>query len=44
LGGYIWEVTGIEVLFSLSAFLGLMNSIYAATIKKEEEFHGEVNK
>jgi len=41
LGGYIWEVTGIEVLFSLSAFLGLMNSIYAATIKKEEEFHGE---
>jgi len=44
LGGYIWEVTGIEVLFSLSAFLGLMNSIYAATIKKEEEYHGEENK
>jgi MFS family permease len=41
LGGYIWEVTGIEVLFSLSAFLGLLNSLYAATIKKEEEFHGE---
>jgi len=38
LGGWIWEVTGIEVLFSLSAFLGLMNSIYAATIKKSEEY------
>jgi MFS family permease len=44
LGGYIWEVTGIEVLFSLSAFLGLLNSLYAATIKKEEEFHVEGNK
>ncbi|GBU24387.1 hypothetical protein R83H12_01017 [Fibrobacteria bacterium R8-3-H12] len=38
LGGWIWKITGIEVLFLLSAFLGLMNSIYAATIKKEEEF------
>ena len=37
MGGWIWTVTGIEVLFSLSAFLGLMNSIYAATIKKSEE-------
>jgi len=36
MGGWIWKVTGIEVLFSLSAFLGLMNSIYAATIKNEE--------
>jgi MFS family permease len=36
-GGWIWKVTGIELLFSLSAFLGLLNSIYAATIKKEEE-------
>ncbi|MDR2073087.1 MAG: MFS transporter [Spirochaetaceae bacterium] len=33
LGGWIWERTGIEVLFSLSAFLGIMNSVYAATIK-----------
>jgi MFS family permease len=32
LGGWIWKVTGIEVLFSLSAILGLLNSIYAATI------------
>jgi len=37
MGGWIWKVTGIEVLFSLSAFLGLLNSIYAATIKKTEE-------
>jgi MFS family permease len=37
MGGWIWKVTGIEVLFSLSAFLGLLNSLYAMTIKKEEE-------
>jgi len=37
LGGWIWKVTGIEVLFSLSAFLGLLNSLYAATINKNEE-------
>ncbi|MDR1930110.1 MAG: MFS transporter [Treponema sp.] len=33
LGGWIWERTGIEVLFSLSALLGILNSVYAATIK-----------
>lgn len=33
LGGYIWKVTGIEVLFTMSAILGLINSIFAATIK-----------
>jgi len=37
MGGWIWKVTGIETLFSLSAFLGLLNSAYAATIKKSEE-------
>ncbi|MDR2729666.1 MAG: MFS transporter [Treponema sp.] len=37
MGGWIWKVTGIEVLFSLSAFLGLLNSVYAATIRKDEE-------
>ena len=37
MGGWIWSKTGIEVLFSLSAFLGLLNSLYAATIKKSEE-------
>ena len=35
-GGWIWRETGIEVLFTLSAFLGLMNSIYAATIKNQK--------
>ncbi|AEF84463.1 transporter, major facilitator family [Treponema primitia ZAS-2] len=34
MGGWIWKVTGIEVLFTISAFLGLLNSVYAATIKK----------
>lgn len=34
LGGWIWKVLGIETLFILSAFLGLCNSAYAATIKK----------
>ncbi|MDR0670292.1 MAG: MFS transporter [Treponema sp.] len=38
LGGYIWDAVGIEALFSLSAVLGIINSIYAATIKKTEEF------
>jgi MFS family permease len=33
MGGWIWNAAGIEILFSLSAFLGLLNSIYAATIK-----------
>jgi MFS family permease len=32
-GGFIWKVTGIEVLFSISAFLGILNSLYAASIK-----------
>lgn len=34
LGGLIWEKLGIEVLFTLSAFLGLANTFYAMTIKK----------
>lgn len=33
LGGWIWKVLGIETLFILSAFLGLCNSAYAATIR-----------
>jgi len=36
-GGWIWKVTGIEVLFALSALLGLINSLFALTIKKSEE-------
>ncbi|MDR2028595.1 MAG: MFS transporter [Treponema sp.] len=37
MGGWIWKVTGIEVLFSLSAFLGLLNSFYAATIENKRK-------
>ena len=33
-GGWIWKETGIELLFSISAFLGILNSIYAATISR----------
>jgi len=33
MGGWIWARTGIETLFTLSAFLGLCNTLYAATIK-----------
>ncbi len=36
-GGWIWKATGIEVLFSISAGLGLLNTIYAATIKVPEK-------
>ena len=36
LGGLIWEKLGIEVLFTLSAVLGLANTLYAMTIKKPE--------
>lgn len=32
-GGWIWKALGIELLFILSAVLGLCNSAYAATIK-----------
>ena len=32
-GGWIWKALGIELLFVLSAVLGLANSAYAATIK-----------
>ena len=32
-GGWVWQALGIELLFILSAILGLLNSAYAATIK-----------
>jgi MFS family permease len=41
MGGWIWKVTGIEVLFSISAFMGILNSVYAATIKKNEGRNNE---
>ena len=31
-GGWVWQVLGIELLFIVSAVLGLLNSAYAATI------------
>lgn len=37
LGGWVWNALGIETLFLISAFLGLCNSAYAATIKKRGE-------
>jgi MFS family permease len=39
-GGWIWEHVGMELLFSLSAFLGILNSIYAATIKTGKKNSG----
>jgi MFS family permease len=33
MGGIIWKLVGIEVLFSVSAILGFCNTLYAATIK-----------
>ncbi len=36
-GGWIWQVMGIETLFMLSAFFGLCNSAYAASIKVEHK-------
>ncbi|MCL2277538.1 MAG: MFS transporter [Treponema sp.] len=40
IGGWIWGTAGIETLFTISAILGLISSIYAATIKKSEELQG----
>ncbi|MDY0303325.1 MAG: MFS transporter [Sphaerochaeta sp.] len=40
LGGWIWQAVGIEILFSLSAVLGIINSIFAATIKKPQTLEG----
>ena len=36
-GGLIWQKLGIEVLFIISAVLGLCNSAYAATIKTKKD-------
>lgn len=36
LGGWIWKTAGIEVLFTISAILGLINSIVASTIKPKK--------
>ena len=36
-GGWIWQKLGMELLFILSAILGLCNSAYAATINIKKE-------
>ena len=36
-GGWIWQSLGIELLFIISAVLGLCNSAYAATIKTRKQ-------
>lgn len=36
-GGWIWRTLGMEMLFVLSAFLGLCNSAYAATIRSPKK-------
>ncbi|MDD4083374.1 MAG: MFS transporter [Sphaerochaetaceae bacterium] len=43
IGGWIWQKTGVEVLFSISAVLGLINSIFAATIKVDKTEKIELN-
>jgi MFS family permease len=37
MGGWLWKIAGIEVLFTMSAILGVINSLYAATIKKPDQ-------
>ena len=36
-GGLLWKLAGIEALFLFSAFMGLCNTLYAATIKKSNK-------
>lgn len=36
-GGWIWQTLGMELLFIISAILGLCNSAYAATIKTSKK-------
>jgi predicted MFS family arabinose efflux permease len=36
MGGWLWKTAGIETLFAVSAALGIINSIYAASIKAPE--------
>jgi hypothetical protein len=43
-GGWIWKTLGIETLFVLSAFLGLCNSAYAATIKPKAKDRAHTGK
>jgi MFS family permease len=42
-GGWVWQVLGIELLFIVSAVLGLLNSAYAATIKVPKQDKNTAN-
>jgi len=42
-GGWIWQTLGIELLFILSAILGLCNSAYAATIRTKKQMAGNTS-
>ena len=42
-GGWIWKTLGIELLFTVSAVLGLYNSAYAATIKMKPKTEESVS-
>ena len=37
LGGWVWKTTGIETLFTISAIIGLLNSLFASTIKTKKK-------
>ena len=39
-GGWLWKTLGIELLFIVSAILGICNSAYAATIKNRNKNNG----
>ncbi|MBQ4040473.1 MAG: MFS transporter [Oscillospiraceae bacterium] len=40
-GGWIWQSLGIELLFIISAILGLCNSAYAASIKTKKQLEAK---
>ncbi|MBR5099195.1 MAG: MFS transporter [Spirochaetales bacterium] len=40
LGGWVWRATGIETLFTISAIIGLLNSLFASTIKTKRMMRG----
>ena len=44
LGGLIWQRTGIEVLFTLAALLGLANTLFALTIRVPEQSKYRISK
>ena len=37
LGGWVWRATGIQTLFTISAVIGLLNSLFASTIKTKRK-------